>query len=38
MVKEKLGQYVAPRKIIIYSSRVEEAEELGEVLGCEVYY
>lgn len=38
MVEEKLGQYAAPGKIIIYSSRVEEAEELGEVLGCEVYH
>jgi superfamily II DNA helicase RecQ len=38
LVEEKLEQYAAPGKIIVYSSRVEEAEELGEVLGCEVYH
>jgi superfamily II DNA helicase RecQ len=38
LVEEKLEQYPAPGKIMIYSSRVEEVEELGEVLGCEVYH
>lgn len=38
LVAEKLEQFPAPGKIIIYSSSVKGAESLGEALGCEVYH
>jgi superfamily II DNA helicase RecQ len=38
VVQEKLEQYAAPGKIIVYSSRVTQAEKLGELLGCPVYH
>jgi superfamily II DNA or RNA helicase len=38
LVQEKLQQYPAPAKIIIYSSSIAGAKQLGELLECEVYY
>jgi RecQ family ATP-dependent DNA helicase len=38
LVTEKLEQYPAPGKIIVYSSRVTQAEELAEALDCPVYH
>jgi RecQ family ATP-dependent DNA helicase len=38
VVQEKLEQYAAPGKIIVYSSKVTQAEKLGELLGCPVYH
>jgi superfamily II DNA helicase RecQ len=38
LVTEKLEQFPAPGKIIIYSSSVKGADRLGAVLGCEVYH
>ena len=40
LVAEKLEQYPAPAKIIVYSSSIETIEELGskEALNCHAYY
>lgn len=38
LVKQKLEEYPRPAKIIIYSSIINGAEGLAEVLGCELYY
>jgi len=40
LVAEKLEQYPAPAKIIVYSSSIETIKELGskEALNCHTYY
>lgn len=40
LVVEKLEQYPAPAKIIVYSSSIETIEELGseEALNCHIYF
>jgi superfamily II DNA helicase RecQ len=38
LVQQKLEQYPAPAKIIIYCSNIKGAEGLGDVLGCDVYH
>ena len=38
LVAEKLEQFPAPGKVIVYSSSVDGADSLGVVLGCEVYH
>jgi superfamily II DNA helicase RecQ/uncharacterized C2H2 Zn-finger protein len=38
VVREKLEQYAAPGKIIVYSSKVTQGEKLAELLGCPVYH
>ena len=35
---QKLQQYPAPAKIIIYSSSIDSIEEIGAKLGCYVYH
>jgi len=38
LVAQKLQQYPAPAKIIIYSSSINSIEEIGAKLGCHVYH
>lgn len=38
VVQEKLAQYASPGKIIVYSSRITQAEQLAELLQCPVYH
>lgn len=38
LVQQKLGEYPAPAKMIIYCSSIKGAEGLSEALGCEVYH
>jgi RecQ family ATP-dependent DNA helicase len=38
LVAQKLQQYPAPAKIIIYSSSIDSIEEIGAKLGCHVYH
>jgi hypothetical protein len=38
VVQEKLEQYAAPGKIIAYSGKITQAENLGSFLGCPVYH
>ena len=38
LVEQKLEQYPAPAKIIIYSSTIESIEEIGARLGCHIYH
>ena len=38
LVAQKLKQYPAPAKIIIYSSSIDSIEEIGAKLGCHVYH
>jgi superfamily II DNA helicase RecQ len=38
VVQEKLAQYAAPGKIIVYSRKITQAEKLAEELGCPVYH
>ena len=38
LVTQKLQQYPAPAKIIIYSSSINRIEEIGAKLGCHVYH
>jgi superfamily II DNA helicase RecQ len=38
VVQEKLAQYPAPGKIIVYSSKITQAEKLAELLECPVYH
>jgi len=37
-VKEKLEQYAAPSKIIVYSGSVEQTIAIGEALECPIYH
>jgi hypothetical protein len=37
-VKEKLEKYIAPSKIIIYSSSIELTIKIREALRCPIYY
>ena len=38
LVGQKLQQYAAPAKIIIYSSSIDMIEEIGGKLGCHIYH
>ena len=38
LVGQKLKEYAMPAKIIVYCSSIKGAEELGEILGCDVYH
>jgi len=38
LVSQKLQQYPAPAKIIIYSSSIDTIEEIGAQLGCHIYH
>jgi superfamily II DNA helicase RecQ len=38
MVAEKLTQYPAPSKIIVYGGSVDQTVEVGEALGCPIYH
>jgi len=38
VVQEKLAQYAAPGKIIVYSSEISQGEKLAAELGCPVYH
>ena len=38
MVVEKLEQYIVPSKIVVYSSSINQTIEVGEALGCPIYY
>ena len=38
LVAEKLEQYPAPAKIIVYSSSIKTIEKLGSELNCHTYY
>jgi len=38
LVSEKLEQYPAPSKIVVYGSSVERTIEIGEALGCPIYH
>ena len=38
LVKQKLEQYPAPSKIVVYGGSVEQTVEIGEALGCPIYY
>jgi hypothetical protein len=38
LVEQKLQQYPALAKIIIYSSSIDSIEEIGAKLGCYIYY
>jgi hypothetical protein len=38
LVAQKLEEYPAPAKIIIYGSSIEAIKELGKELGCPAYY
>lgn len=38
LVEQKLEQYPAPAKIIIYSSNIDTIEEIGAQLGCHIYH
>ena len=38
VIEEKLKQYPAPAKIIVYCSVKKGAEKLAEALGCDVYH
>jgi hypothetical protein len=38
LVIEKLKQFLAPGKVIVYNSSVKSADSLKEALRCEVYY
>lgn len=38
LVEEKLRQYTAPSKIIVYGSSVEQTIAIGEALECPIYY
>ena len=34
----EVGEYVAPSKIIVYSSSVKRTIEIGEALECPIYH
>ncbi|KFY65619.1 hypothetical protein V496_02450 [Pseudogymnoascus sp. VKM F-4515 (FW-2607)] len=38
LVGEKLEQYAAPAKIIVYGGSIERTQELSKALGCHQYY
>jgi superfamily II DNA helicase RecQ len=38
LVKEKLEQYPAPGKIIVYGGSVDQTQDIGEALECPVYH
>ena len=38
LVREKLEQYAAPAKIIVYGGTIERTQELSKALGCQQYY
>ena len=38
LVKQKLEQYPAPSKIVVYRGSVAQTVEIGEALGCPIYY
>jgi superfamily II DNA helicase RecQ len=38
LVNQKLEQYPAPSKIIVYGSSVEQTVEIGEALECPIYH
>ena len=38
LVAEKLEQYPAPSKIVVYGGSVDQTVEVGEALGCPIYY
>ncbi|KFZ23509.1 hypothetical protein V502_02010, partial [Pseudogymnoascus sp. VKM F-4520 (FW-2644)] len=38
LVGEKLEQYTAPAKIIVYRGTIERTQELSKALGCQQYY
>ena len=38
VVKEKLEQYPAPSKIVVYSGSVNQTIKVGEALGCPIYH
>jgi len=38
LVEEKLEQYAAPSKIIVYSSSVKQTIAIKEALECPIYY
>ena len=38
LVGEKLEQYAAPAKIIVYGGTIERTQELSKALGCYQYY
>jgi hypothetical protein len=38
LVNQKLEQYPAPAKIIIYSSNIDTIDEIGAELGCHIYH
>jgi len=38
LVEEKLEQYAAPSKIIVYGGSVEQTIAIGEALECPIYY
>ena len=38
LVEQKLEEYSAPAKIIIYSSSIVTTQEVSNTLGCHAYY
>jgi superfamily II DNA helicase RecQ len=38
LVQEKLHEYPAPAKIIVYSSDIERVQQLSQALDCHAYY
>ena len=38
VVKEKLEQYPAPSKIVVYGGSVDQTIKVGEALGCPIYH
>ena len=38
LVTQKLEQYPAPSKIVVYGGSVEQTIAIGEALGCPIYH
>ena len=38
LVKEKLEQYAALAKVIVYGGTIKRTKELSQALGCHEYY
>ena len=38
LVTQKLEQYLAPNKIVVYGGSVEQTIAIGEALGCPIYH
>jgi hypothetical protein len=38
LVKQKLEQYLAPSKIVVYKGSVAQTVEIGKALECPIYY